>query len=289
VLRKSLLLTIVIALCLPQLASAQMGRWDNEGEGEFEFLIKTGKMRPFIEVNYGLAKPKLKGLDHSFHTLGTAELKLGFASQDSLRSALVSLDERYAFAGFMGDGLSPSGSPEEGDIASELTRFGFGNRLGYGYGGKGLKFEMYNQNSLNWTRILPIGYDTMAPEVQAVFDRYEDKFRFGQLMEAGVKVRLIRSLSVSAGVEGAVVFPRHVFWPWAGSAMLYSGVQGGLQYFSEQIIAVSPVIGPALHFLLKTGVSAGYYMLLRDDMNWPFGYERPLTVESFKLGASITF
>ncbi len=288
-LRKTIFLAVVIALCLPQLASAQLGRWDNEGEGEFEFLIKTGKMRPFIEFNYGIAKPNLKGLDHSFHTLGVAELKLGFASQDSLRSALVSLDERYAFATFMGDGLSPSGAPEEGDIDSEITRFGFGNRLGYGYGGKGLKFEMYNQNSLNWSRILPIGYDTMAPEVQAVFDRYEDKFRFGQLMEAGAKVRVFRSLAVSAGVEGAVVFPRHIFWPWLGSAMLYSGVQGGLQFFSEQIVEVSPVIGPVLHFLLKSGVSLGYYMLLRDDMHWPFEYETPLTVESFKLGAAITF
>jgi hypothetical protein len=49
------------------------------------------------------------------------------------------------------------------------------------------------------------------------------------------------------------------------------------------------VIGPILFFVLKTGASLGYYMLLRDDEYWPFGYERPLTVESAKLGVSITF
>jgi hypothetical protein len=108
-------------------------------------------------------------------------------------------------------------------------------------------------------------------------------------MEAGAKIHLFKSISLSAGAEGAVIFPRHIFWPWLGSAMIYSGVQGGVQYFSEDIVKVSPVIGPILHFLLKSGVSAGYYMLLRDDMNWPFGYERPLTVESVKLGLSLTF
>ena len=49
------------------------------------------------------------------------------------------------------------------------------------------------------------------------------------------------------------------------------------------------MIGPALHFLLKSAVSYGYYMALREDMAWPFGCETPLTVESFKLGAAITF
>ena len=71
--------------------------------------------------------------------------------------------------------------------------------------------------------------------------------------------------------------------------MLYSGVQGGIQYFSEDIVKVSPVIGPILHFLLKSGVSAGYYMLLRDDMNWPFNYETPVMVGSFKVGANVKF
>lgn len=288
-LRNFLILVIIIALCIPQIASAQFGRWNNEGEGDFDLKLAEGKFRPFIEANWGLAQPKLKDLDYDFATVGIVEFKLGFAAQDSLRASLVSLDERYVFAGFMGEEVSPEGGPEGGEIGSELTRFGGGNRLGYGFGGNGLRFEMYNQNSLNWTKLLPVEYESMDPEVQAVFDRYEDSFRFGQLMEAGAKFHVFRAISISAGLEGAVIFPRHIFWPWLGSAMIYSGVQGGLQYFSEEIIKVSPVIGPVLWWVLKSGVSYGYYALLRDDMNWPFGYEKPLTVESFKLGASITF
>ena len=287
--RKILLLLIVLVLCLPQLASAQFGRWDKSNEEDLETLIRSGRFSPFIEANYGLAKPRFEGYEGSFNTLGLAELKLGFAALDSARTALVSLDERYAFVSYIGQDIRPSGEADEGEVSSELTRFGFGNRLGYGYGRKGLTFEMYNQNSLNWTKLLPVEYDSMDPEAQAIFDRYEDSFRFGQLMEAGVKVHVARSIAFSAGVEGAVIFPRTIFWPWLGSAMIYSGVQGALQFFSEQIVDTSPVIGPALHFLLKSAVSYGYYMALREDMAWPFDYERPLTVESFKLGAAITF
>ena len=59
--------------------------------------------------------------------------------------------------------------------------------------------------------------------------------------------------------------------------------------FADQIVQSSPTLGPILHFLLKNGASLGYYLLVRDDMNWPFASETPLTVESFKLGAAITF
>ena len=287
--RKTLLLLIVLALCLPPVASAQLGRWGEDTEGDLDSMIRSGRFSPFIEANYGLSKPRFEGYEGSFNTLGVMELKLGFAALDSIRAALVSLDERYAFVSYIGEDIRPSGAADEGEVSSELARFGFGNRLGYGYGGKGLNFQMYNQNSLNWTKLTPVEYESMDPEAQAIFDRYEDTFRFGQLMEAGVKVHVARSIALSVGAEGAVIFPRHVFWPWLGSAMIYSGVQGGLQYFSEAIVDTSPVIGPALHFLLKSAVSYGYYLALREDMAWPFGYETPLTVESFKLGAAITF
>jgi hypothetical protein len=142
---------------------------------------------------------------------------------------------------------------------------------------------------MNWTKFEPTDYDATPPGAQEIFDRYETGFRFGQSYEAGLKIRVMRSLSFSLGAEGAVIYPRHVFWPWLGSAALYSGAQGLLQFFSEQIIETSPVIGPLLHFALKTGVSLGYYLASRSDMNWPFTSETPLTFETVKLGAAVRF
>jgi len=287
---KVLISAALLVLCLPSLATAQLGRWNTEdSESTFEEMFREGNFRPFIEVNYGVSKPKFHGLTSEFASLGLVELKLGYAEVDTLRKKLVSLDQYYAFGSSFSEDVHPFGGSDEGEVNSKLARFGLGNRLGYGYGGRLLGLEMYNQNSINWTRVTPLGYENMAPDAQAVFDRYEDSYRFGQLMEAGLKVRVFRSFSVSASAEGAVIFPRHVFWPWLGSATIYSGMQGALQYFSEQIIEVSPVFGPMIHFVLKTGVSLGYYMMLREDMAWPFEYETPVTVESLKIGATVTF
>ena len=255
--RKNYFIAVIIILILPQLASAQLGRWGEEpsSDGTLKTKIEEGNYHPFMEMNYGISKPRFEGLITDFNTLGMMELKLGFAATKTLHKKLVSLDQFYAFGSYFDESLALSSDSSEGDIGSQLTRFGMGNRLGYGYGGGLLGLELYNQNSINWTQVSSLGYDDMAPDAQAVFDRYGDSLRFGQLMEAGMKIRVFRSLSVSAAAEGAVIFPRTVFWPWLGSALMYSGAQGALQYFSEQIVESSPIIGPMLHFLLKSGVS----------------------------------
>ena len=289
--RTAIFLSVIILLSIPQFALAQLGRWGEEpsSDGTFKTKIKEGNYHPFLELNYGSSKPRFEGLNTDFGSLGMMELKLGYASTKILRKKLVSLDQYYAFGSYFDESLALSSDSNSGEAGSQLTRFGMGNRLGYGYGGGLLGLEMYNQNSINWTLVEPVGYDTMAPDAQAVFDRYGSSYRFGQLMEAGMRMRVFRSLSVSLAAEGAVIFPRTVYWPWMGSALIYSGAQGALQFFSEQIIEVSPIIGPMLHFVLKSGVSYVYYMALRDDMAWPFDYETPMTVESLKIGATITF
>ena len=287
-LRVICLLSLVCALCVPALASAQLGRWDDEESESLGEGIKAGRFRPFLEVDYGAAKPRFEGLSDAFRTIGSLELKLGFAARDEVRGELVSLDERYVFAGYLAEGLWSSGN-DEAAAGSEFMRFGGGNRLGYGFGVGGVGLDFYNQNAMNWTRVEPGDDTATAPDVQAIFDRYGSGYRFGQAYEAGVKIRVMRSLSVSVGAEGAVIYPRHVFWPWLRSAALYSGVQGLIQLFSEQIVEDSPVIGSLLDFVLKTGVSLGYYLASRNDMNWPFTSETPLTIETLRLGAAVRF
>jgi len=291
-LTRDLVISLFIFLVLlPAAAPAQMllGRFSEEDEGAFGRWVKEGKMRPFLEANYGTTKPRYHGLADHFSALGMVELKLGFTRVESVKKAVLSIDERYAFGSYFNPDMEPFGEADEELAQSEIYRLGVGNRLGFGYGWKALSLQLYNQNSLNWTSLEALDPETMDPEALAVFDRYGDQLRFGQLMEAGVRVHVLSSLAVSLGAEGAVIFPRHVFPQWLGSAMLYSMAQGGLQYFGEQIVNLSPVIGPAIHFILKSGVSLGYYLLQKENMNWPFESETPLTLESLKLGATLTF
>lgn len=254
-----------------------------------DLVIESGPFKPFIGFDYGWTTPSFEDVDESFAPLGMAELKVGYVSDDILQHDLISFDQHYAFLSFMNANLSSSGGAAEDEIGSEMTRFGVGNRRGYGYGGSGLKFEMYNQDAMHWTQLKPVEYDFMSEGAQGIFDRYGTTYRFGTLSEAGLRFHLSSSLALNAGYEGAVILPRTVFWPWLGSIAIYSVAQGGLDTFSAKIIEASPKAGPVIAWLLKTGVSAGYYYLLKDDMNWPFNYETPVMVGSFKVGANFKF
>jgi hypothetical protein len=49
------------------------------------------------------------------------------------------------------------------------------------------------------------------------------------------------------------------------------------------------VLGPIMYFVLKNGISYVFYTQLQEKMNWPFNSETPLTIETIKIGASISF
>jgi hypothetical protein len=282
-----MVLFALILVCQP--AIGQTEKTEEGKESKSGLVIESGKYKPFLEVAYGSSTPRYEGLGEDFATLGMLELKVGYVSDDILKNDLISFDQHYAFVSWLNSDLSASGDAGEGEIGSEMNRFGFGNRWGYGYGGSGLKFELYNQEALDWTKLTPVEYDSMSEDAQAVFDRYGSTYRFGQLTEAGLRVHLSESIALTGGLEGAMIMPRTVFWPWLGSVAIYSLAQGGLEHFSDNIIEASPKAGPVIAWLLKSGVAAGYYYLLREDMNWPFGYEAPVTVGSYKIGATITF
>lgn len=250
-----------------------------------EGLVKG--IRPTLSVDYGLTTPQFNGADFDFETIGLLEFKLGYTSLDRGHAGVVSMLDSYLFASFANSGLGSSGDAQA--VGSEFNRFGGGNRVGYGYQGKSVGLDLYNQNSLNWTEFSAEDYDTVNPEAQAIFDRYGSQHRFGHLMEAGVKFRVTPSLALTAGAEGAIVYPRYVFWPWFGSTAIYTVLQSAVEYFAEDIMESTPGAGPVLYFLLKTGVSLGYYLASQSDMNWPFDRETPVTMESFKIGASFAF
>ena len=47
--------------------------------------------------------------------------------------------------------------------------------------------------------------------------------------------------------------------------------------------------GPIMYFVLKNALSYAFFKGMQDKMFWPFNSGRALTMETFKLGASINF
>ena len=122
-----------------------------------------------------------------------------------------------------------------------------------------------------------------------ILDRYDGAFRFGTASEGGVRIEIANTVSLDAGFEASVIFPRHLFWKQLISFAIESGGQGAVDFFVDEVMDNSPAAGPIVNFVLKNALSYGFYLLKKDSMNWPFETEKPLTYETFKMGVSFTF
>lgn len=247
-----------------------------------------GDFHPFVEANFGLGTPKHKAFAIDFSEVGVSEFKLGFTEVKQFRNHVYSLDDRYLYAGYISKDIHPD-YEDTGAEVTKATRFGTGNRTGYGYRAGSFDFLPYAFLSLAWTKIEPGATDGLSLEEIQLLDRYEGSFRFGQASEAGIKLNFFKTLSFTGGYEYAVIFPRHLFGKWLGSFTLQSIGYSAINLYGERIVGASPVLGPLLYFFLQNGITYVFYTQMRDSMNWPFETETPLTFESLKLGVSLTF
>ncbi len=247
-----------------------------------------GDFRPFLEANYGLGTPKHRGFAIDFSEVGLAEIKIGFSEIKQFKDHIYSIDDRYLYGSYISKDMDYNYEAVGAEV-TKATRFGTGNRTGYGYRAGAFDLLPYAFLSLAWTKVEPGSTEGLSPEEIQLLDRYQGSFRFGQASEAGIKLGLFKAVSLTGGYEYAVIFPRHLFAKWLGSFTLQSIGYSGIALYGEQIVGSSPVLGPILYFVLQNGMTYLYYWQMRDSMNWPFETETPLTFESLKLGFSITF
>jgi hypothetical protein len=102
-------------------------------------------------------------------------------------------------------------------------------------------------------------------------------------------MKLFRSLTVTAGAHGQIVFPRVVFPEWFGSYMLMASGLIIVSEFSEEIVNSSGFFGPIMYFVLRNGIAYAFFAGMKSQMHWPFDSESPLAVESLRLSATIVF
>ncbi len=284
---------VALSFLVPPQVQAQRYQPTGSEEGGFDDYMSwlwEGNFRPFLEATIGLTQPQHQVLEADLTKIGLAEAKLGYSEIEPYKNFAHSLDERYIFGSYLEKDLRfVDEDKDTGDVDTKYIRFGAGNRLGFGYKVGPTRLLLYNQNALVWTKMESERPDGLAQSDIDILDRYESDYRFGTLAAAGVKFDLFRSFYAAASLEGAVIFPRHIFWEWLGSAMLQYGALGVISAFSERIVDSHPIIGPLLYFALKNGVSYLFYIGMQDNMNWPFTSEAPLTLESFKLSAGVAF
>jgi len=182
-------------------------------------------------------------------------------------------------------------------LSSELLRFGFGKRNGYGYDFENVRILPYTQNGIVWSKLQMKDFPTAifpgitndnAKDDTEILKRYDGSFRFGTLAEGGIQLE-VGSVSLNVGYEATVVFPRHMVWKHLGSYAIEMIGLNALDRFIDEVLDSSPAAGPIVNFLLKSGFTYAFYTLKKEKMNWPFKTETPLTYEMMKFGVTFTF
>lgn len=249
--------------------------------------LNRGFEEPFLEGAFGFGIDSRKDFGGSFAPTGILEGRLGFTELLKKRGVL-DLEERFVYGGYSSSSYALAGA-DEGDVTNDMIRAGVGARGGFGWNIGPIDLIPISGYSFDVSKSTFTPTGTLTPADSAFVQRIAGAYRFGESFEAGVQVRVFKSLAVNATAHGQIVFPRIVFPEWIGSYAIMAGSLIALSTFSEEIVNSSEVLGPIVYFALRTGLSYAFFAAMKDKGNWPFSSERPLAVESFRLSAMIAF
>ncbi|MCJ7553366.1 MAG: hypothetical protein MUO34_05720 [Ignavibacteriaceae bacterium] len=296
-----LLVIVILSLIISSAAFAQEEPEKKEDKKEkgwkwefndFDFSFR--KSQPTISLQYGLSKVQRDDLNLSITDPALFELKLGYIKDKKAWKTddIVKHNFRYIFLSNISNDISGNDGSVD-NLATNTWRFGFGRSSGYGYKlSESAAIIPYYTYTLNWSRVDFTKQDilTLVPDPNDdILNYYDESFRFGTSSEGGLRIKFIDNIALEAGYERAIVFQRHLFWKWAGSAVIEVAAQGLLDTFINEIFKSSPAAGPIVNFVLKNALAYGIYELRQEKMNWPFSSEPPLAFDNIKFGVTFVF
>jgi len=295
---KTIYILLTVLLCLipvtinysQDTTETDEDEWDWDWESsEIHDWIFFGRKMPTISGYYGITDIKDKDITQSLADGNLLQLDLGHTRRTTSRYAEYILKYSYKnlYFGYVSSELSGSSS-DTSQINSKTWRFGFARSSGYGYKMGESALIFYNSWSWDWSKV---DFTDRAnnPIDQNTLDYIEDGLRFGTSADGGIRFAVTPLITLDVGYQRSTIFHRHLFWKWAGSAIIEAASQGLLDIFIKEIFYASPSAGPIVYFLLKNALSYGIYELRQERMNWPFSSAPPLAFDSFKFGVMFTF
>lgn len=280
---------LVLALLLSTTASSP-AQWDDGEDFWKDVKIWTGR-RPLIDLSYGSLQQALPGLVQETGRRGSIELRLGSSRMDPLDGYSPVLQQRVSALGVAMITTDLASAPDPPALATTSWRVNAWRSDGYGYAlndGADAVLLLGAGGALSWTR-LAVDDSVLSPADRELLGLWDGTFRFGSSMEARAGLQVAPLLTIHGGFERSLVYRRHLFGKWLGSAAL-EGVAGwALDRFLDRIEESAPEALPVVHFVLKNALAYGFSQLRREQMNWPFGSEAPLVDEGFRAGFTFTF
>ena len=265
--------------------------WDNwkDFHADMDAIDMGFHGSPTVVLRYGMSGINLQNLNGKFADPGLLELKLGYTDEKEYKweENIIDYDFKYLYLSNVSTDIN-NATVTASELKNNMWRFGFGKATGYGYRiGEGGVIPYYSYD-LAWSR-LDLKDQTVPAADKALLDNFDGTFRFGTSAEGGVKIKIIPMLTLDASYERSIIFPRHLFWKWAGSVAIESIGQFLVDGFVKEIMHSSPYAGPVMSFILKNALAYGMYELRQDKMNWPFSSAAPLAYDQFKFGFTVNF
>lgn len=247
--------------------------------------------RPTIELEYGFNQSYYNAsvLSKEFNPNNRFMGKIGYANYGETvqGSGLLKYDFGSLFyAQSLGevDKLS-----DDGKLNTNIMSFGAMSSNGYGYTlGENFFIILTHGTGLSWNSLDFSDPDGVIDPSQIDLIKVMDKgIRFGELYEAGVKIRLIENIGLSANYSENLIMPRFQFWYWSLGKVIEGTTQGLAEIFISRVKTTSPELVPIIYFVIKNGISYGFNRLREKNMNWPSNTAPPLFEKNVNIGISI--
>lgn len=254
---------------------------------------------PRLQLTYGTLDIQRKGLSGGITQITNYGASVGMEDARSIRSKANII--RYQNNGvFFNYGVA---KPIDGftaiddsivDAAStsmNVYSFGFIDESGYGYKlgeGSALKF-LVGKNAI-WSSVDPLSFDaTINSDARQAVRDVTGAIRFGATMNPTVEFQIVKPLSLRASYTWTQIYPRHMFWYWAGSEII-EGIADGIVMASVKAFGkASPASLPIMNFVLRNAVAYGFKTLRKNQMNWPFDTAAPMNITGWNVGVSLNF
>ncbi len=255
---------------------------DDWGDFSMDFLNNA---QPTLVLNYGISNMSLYNFKGKFADPKLAELQLGYTNY-KMKWLESIFQSNYRFLSVSNISTKLGGSGE--GLKSDMWRIGVGRTYALGYKFGAASLIPYYSNSLIWSRLNMEGMPTDSVD-KNVIDHFNKSFRFGTSSKGGINFQATENIGINVEYERSIVFPRHLFWKWAGGVLIEASGQALLDEFVEAIYKSSPYAAPIVNFILKNALSYGIYELRQEKMNWPFDTAAPLSYDQFKFGLTFVF
>lgn len=246
---------------------------------------------PTVSLNYGLSKITLRNSSDIFADPKLLEFKIGYTHErnEAGTEGIFNYKYKYLALSYISSELFDNSNGTE--INTNLWRVGLIKSNGYGYALGKTSIILYNSSGVMWARpeVHRPNILTFAAVPPNRLDDINNSTRFGTSSEGGIRFEAGKVITLEAGYERSIIFPRHLFAKWIGSTIIEDVTQSFVNRFVDEIFDSSPNVAPVVNFVLKNAVSYGIYELRQHKMNWPFTTEPGIGYDQFKFGVTFVF